>query len=153
MFDAREHREAAELCVFRAMEGTRRRARAVTGPEGCPALVTIALILIVAWLAILILALAVARAGGRADGDEERLAARHGDADRLAAPSRFDGRPPGERPPLEALADEIMRAGATVSDPDRPGEQPIPDRPATTKRFKKPARLNPKTVRIKHLRH
>lgn len=109
---------------------------AVTRPGGCPALVTIALILIVAWLAIVILALAVARAGGRADGDEERLAARH-----------------GERPPLDALADEIMRAGATVSGPDRPGEQPIPDRPATTKRFKKRPRLNPKTVRIKHLRH
>ncbi|HEY1516858.1 MAG TPA: hypothetical protein VGF91_10605 [Solirubrobacteraceae bacterium] len=109
--------------------------------------------MILAWLAIVILALAVARAGGRADGDEERLAARHGDANRLAAPSRFGGRPSDERPPLDALADESMRAGATVSGPDRPGEQPIPDRPPTTKRFKKRSRLNPKTVRIKHLRH
>jgi hypothetical protein len=109
--------------------------------------------LIVAWLAIVILALAVARAGGRADGDEERLAARHGDTDRLADPSPSGGRPSGERPPLDALADEVMRAGATISGPDRPGEQPIPDRPATTKRFKKRSRPNPKAHRIKNLLH
>ena len=120
-----------------------------TGPE----LLTIALILFVAWLAIAILALAIARAGSRADREEERLAARHRDADGLAAPSRSGGRPSGERPPLDALADEIMRAGATVSGPDLPGEQPVPDRPSTTKRFKNRARLNPKTIRIKHLRH
>ena len=106
-----------------------------------------------AWLAIVILALAIARAASRADGDEERLTARHGDADRLAAPSQAGGRPSGERPPLDALADEIMRAGATASGPDRPGELPIPDRPATTKRFKKRSRLNPKGNRIKNLPH
>jgi hypothetical protein len=109
--------------------------------------------LIVAWLAIVIFALAVARAAGRADRDEERVTARHGDADRLAAPSRFGDRPSGERPPLDALADEIMRAGPTVSGPDRPGEQPIPDRPATTNPFKKRSRLNPKANRIKNLLH
>jgi hypothetical protein len=116
-------------------------------------MLSIAVILIVAWLVIVIVALAVARAGGRADRDEARLTARHGDADRLAAPGRFGGRPSGERPPLDALADEIMRAGATFSGAARLGEQPIPERPATTKRFKKRLRMNPKANRVKNLLH
>lgn len=126
---------------------------AVTGHGESLELLTIALILIGAWLAIVILALAIARAGSRADRDEERLTARHGDADRLAAPTRFGGRPSGERPPLDALADELMRAGETVSGSDRAGEQPIQDRPATGKRFKKRPRVNPKGNRIKNLLH
>ncbi len=69
----------------------------------------IALILLGAWLAIVIVALAIARAAGRADADEE---------------------------PADALADQSPRPGATVSGPDRPAERPIPKRSRATKRLK-----------------
>jgi hypothetical protein len=69
----------------------------------------IALILLGAWLAIVIVALAMARAAGRADADEERAGGR---------------------------ADQSPRPGATVSGPDRPAERPIPNRSRASKRLR-----------------
>ena len=68
----------------------------------------IALILLGAWLAIVIVALAIARAAGRADADEE---------------------------PADALADQSPRPGATVS--GRSSRRvPIPQSSRATKRLK-----------------
>jgi biopolymer transport protein ExbB/TolQ len=109
-------------------------------------LLGIALILLVAWIAIIVVAVALARAAGqadaRADAEMRRLAAR---PDTMREPS-------DERTPLDALADEVMRTNTRAGGPERADERPAADQPRPApKRFKRRSRFTARRDRIKNL--
>ena len=107
-------------------------------------LLSIALVLIALWIAIIIVCLALARAAGRADGEADHLAA-HGEPTRESLT---------ERSPLDALADEVMRANATTgAGAEDVPEQPVRDRRARAKRLRKRSRLTANAERIKNSLH
>jgi hypothetical protein len=108
---------------------------------------SIALILLIAWIAIIAVAVALARAAGRADArsdaDMRRLSVR---ADTVR--ERSD-----ESTPLGAHADEVMRTNTRLGVPQPTSERPAADEPRPApKRFKRRSRFTTKRARIKNLR-
>lgn len=107
---------------------------------------SIALILLIAWIAIIVVAVALARAAGRADAQSDA------DMRRLAVRPDTARERSEESTPLDALADEVMRTNARTG-----GPQPTPEREAAAeprpapKRFKRRSRFTTKRSRIKNL--
>jgi hypothetical protein len=109
-------------------------------------LFSIALILLAAWIAMIVAAIALARAAGRADArvgaEMKRLAVRP-DAARV---------PADDGTPLDALADDVMRTNARAGAPEPAPERPAADQPRPApKRFKRRSRLTTRRDRIKNL--
>ena len=109
-------------------------------------LLSIALILLVAWIAIIVIAIALVRAAGRADARADAEMAR------LVARPETAHEPDGERTPLDALADEVMRTNARAAGAERAAERPVPEqqRPAQ-KRFKRRSRSTTRRDPIKNM--
>jgi hypothetical protein len=108
-------------------------------------LLSIALILVAAWIAIVIVALALARAAGRADAHAARLHEAE-----VSRDSRKPDAAPSEASPLDALADEIGRAEAARPRSEVGNTPALPERSGAGRRFKRAPRLGRRPGRVKH---
>jgi hypothetical protein len=85
-------------------------------------LLTVALIVIGLWIAVVIVAVAFARAAGRADADDERLAdeAEQRAAAERAAAERAAAERAAQRSPLDVLADDVLRTTEKIGQAQPP---------------------------------
>jgi hypothetical protein len=109
-------------------------------------LLSIALILVAIWIAIVVACLALAKAAGRSDREADRLLA--------SEDSGPEPWPAEEVSPLDALSEEVMRRTAQACAASEPAlEQADRGRSTVAKRLRRPSRLTSRPERIKKSLH